>query len=306
MSDQQQQEENPQKISDSHLNVERQSQSIMPWLDTFVTEEVKQHLWDCIDNEEQKDARGTLAGQVSKSNFFQDKNNWFYENVLKGLSEQLYYRDWNNYQQVVVANKPGPEFYLKTLWVNYQKQYEFNPAHYHSNGNGFSFVVFMKIPTHWKDQHALPFSANSNCPQASDFQFLLGSKGGLIFPTNFPLCPEDEGRILFFPAWMAHQVYPFYGTEEERITISGNIIQKEKDIDLNEKERVLEEMKKKVISFENLIEKEKKDILNTIQKKVVGLERIDDLENLETAQVLKNLIHDNVEDEESQPEGKET
>ena len=29
--------------------------------------------------------------------------------------------------------------------------------------------------------------------------------------------------MLFFPAWLKHQVYPFYECEEERITISGNI-----------------------------------------------------------------------------------
>jgi len=29
--------------------------------------------------------------------------------------------------------------------------------------------------------------------------------------------------MLFFPAEMMHQVYPFYNCEEERITISGNI-----------------------------------------------------------------------------------
>ena len=37
------------------------------------------------------------------------------------------------------------------------------------------------------------------------------------------LSPEDEGRILFFPATLQHQVYPFYECEEERVTISGNI-----------------------------------------------------------------------------------
>jgi len=40
---------------------------------------------------------------------------------------------------------------------------------------------------------------------------------------QIPLCPEDEGRMLFFPAWLKHQVFPFYECEEERITISGNI-----------------------------------------------------------------------------------
>ena len=107
------------------------------------------------------------------------------------------------------------------------KQHEFNPLP-HIHRALYSFVVFMKIPTHWKDQHALPFVAHSSNPCASDFQFAWSRKDRdeLIF-RNFPLSSEDEGRMLFFPATLQHQVFPFYGTEEERVTISGNIILKE-------------------------------------------------------------------------------
>jgi len=53
------------------------------------------------------------------------------------------------------------------MWVNYQKQYEYFPIHKHSNL--FSFVVFIKIPTDWKEQHKLPLA----CPfqkSTSNFQ----------------------------------------------------------------------------------------------------------------------------------------
>jgi len=96
----------------------------------------------------------------------------------------------------------------------------------HNGGLGFSFVVFMKIPTHWKEQHALPWLKDARNPFASDFQFLLGQGRGPVQPIPIPLCPEDEGRMLFFPSWLTHQVFPFYECEEERITISGNIIPK--------------------------------------------------------------------------------
>jgi hypothetical protein len=85
-------------------------------------------------------------------------------------------------------------------------------------------VIFVKIPTHWKEQHALPFSVESNTPVASDFQFVWSRKNEQDCCTHsFSLSPEDEGRVLFFPAGLHHQVHPFYGTEEERITVSGNI-----------------------------------------------------------------------------------
>jgi len=194
-----------------------------PWLDIRLPEETMDYLWDLINNSIQQDAKGRLAGNISKSVFLKDKNDWLYENALKMHVEYIYFSHWPHYYNILIAKSiPPPVFKLEELWVNYQKQYEFNPPHQHSGA--FSFVVFMKIPTHWKEQHALPFSVNSNQPVASDFQFLLGGDQGQVSWENFPLNPEDEGRMLFFPAWLTHQVLPFYGTEEERITLSGNII----------------------------------------------------------------------------------
>ena len=208
-------------------------QGDMPWLDVRLTEETMDHLRNAMDilipKQGETNNATPLAGNISKSTYVQDKDNWFYENVLKELSEHLYYKDWNNHYNVLVTKfKPPPVFKLYDMWVNYQKQYEFNPPHRHTGM--FSFVVFVKIPTYWKEQHALPFSANSNNPCASDFQFLMGQGMGDVATIEISLEPEDEGRMLFFPAWLSHQVFPFYGTDKERITISGNIIfQKEEE-----------------------------------------------------------------------------
>jgi hypothetical protein len=80
----------------------------------------------------------------------------------------------------------------------------------------------MKIPTHWKEQHLR--SQFDNVPVASDFQFVWSKKGSeSCIKYNYQLSSEDEGRMLFFPSGLYHQVYPFYGTEEERITINGTI-----------------------------------------------------------------------------------
>jgi hypothetical protein len=97
----------------------------------------------------------------------------------------------------------------------------------------------MKIPTHWKEQHAPPENIlnNTSTPQASDFLFLL-SQGRMVKSVPVPLSPEDEGRMLFFPSTLNHQVYPFYECEEERITISGNIVLE----DLNTPKETLEDL----------------------------------------------------------------
>ena len=193
------------------------------WIDTRLSQEEMVFLNDAISEENLKDYSGKLAGNISKSELIKDKDNWFFESALKELSEKMFYRKENNYYRYhIEKEEPLPKFELRDMWVNYQKQYEFNP--FHDHGGFFSFVVFVKIPTHWEEQHALPISANSNSPVASDFEFVWSEKDSeYCYNRNFSLSSEDEGRMLFFPAMLKHQVYPFYGTEEERVTISGNI-----------------------------------------------------------------------------------
>jgi outer membrane protein len=69
-----------------------------PWMDVHLTKEVMNYLWDIINNPIQPttDAKGTLAGNISKSEFIKDKDNWFYEKVLKEMSEYLFYKNSSN------------------------------------------------------------------------------------------------------------------------------------------------------------------------------------------------------------------
>jgi hypothetical protein len=84
-------------------------------------------------------------------------------------------------------------------------------------------VIWVKIPTDWREQHALPISVNSTVPCASDFGFLYTSMMGDMQYYSYPLDKESEGQMLFFPSKLMHGVYPFYNCDEERISISGNI-----------------------------------------------------------------------------------
>ncbi len=236
----------------------------MPWLDVRIEDEYMKHLWDSINIPSQQPSTQCSGENISKSVHFKDKDNIFYENVLKELSEYMFFQNWANYFYSHIANsKPPPVFKLNEIWVNYHKQHEFNPPHTHVN-NTFAFVVFMKIPTYWEEQHKLSQrqSLGGRIPVASDFQFLLGQAQGEIEPISIPLSPNDEGRMLFFPAWLSHQVFPFYGTEEERVTIAGNIElfqdqppQSAKTLDNMEK--MLEEMERQVDALKESIQNKK-------------------------------------------------
>jgi hypothetical protein len=216
-----------EKEYENNMNGLSSKQNLGLWLDLRLSNKAMNYLWDIIDipteTQEERNCKNILVGNISKSHWIDDtKDNWLYDNILKHSAETLFFQDWNNYYNVHISKKiRPPKFKLTEMWVNYQKQHEFNPPHYHAGT--FSFVIFMKIPTHWKEQHALPISGNSNSPNASDFQFLTPGPGAIVDDVSLPLSPEDEGRMLFFPAAVTHQVFPFYGTEKERITVGGNV-----------------------------------------------------------------------------------
>ena len=63
----------------------------------------------------------------------------------------------------------------------------------------------------------------SNNPSSNSFQFIYTNILGSVSTETFCLEPEDVGTILFFPASLSHQVYPFYLSNKYRISVSGNI-----------------------------------------------------------------------------------
>jgi len=107
---------------------------------------------------------------------------------------------------------------MMNWWVNYQYQTEFNPLHAHEGIT--SFVIWMKIPTRSKEQHNLHFHSNA----ASDFQFTYTNILGSVTEIPIYMDPEMEGSMVMFPSKLPHQVHPFYGTDEPRISIAGNLL----------------------------------------------------------------------------------
>jgi len=182
-------------------------------------------LWEYISNakENSKSLKSNLAGNLSSSLVLNDTDNWFFVNTCIPIIEKYkeFFKKSTAFNSQPISKNDLP-YGLDNFWVNFQKQHEFNPMHNHSGV--YSFVVFMKIPTVWKEQCEIPFVKESNSPKASAFEFVYTDIMGNISQYTYCLDSSFEGIMLFFPAEMMHQVYPFYNCEEERITISGNIV----------------------------------------------------------------------------------
>lgn len=130
-------------------------------------------------------------------------------------------------QKIKEITSQGTEWaiQLDSLWVNYQKRYEFNPPHTH-NGD-YSFVVFMKIP-YDTDEFSYFTDINSAFPDKTGVNscFNINRIDPYVKSTtdhSIRVLKKHEGVGLIFPSETTHSVYPFYTSKDYRITISGNL-----------------------------------------------------------------------------------
>ena len=190
------------------------------WLDYKLNSQEMDYIWRCIENKKENYNK-LLAGNISSSYKLLDRGDWFFTHTVRPLIS-VYVDTFRDIGSIIPTNQQHP-YHISTWWVNYQKQNEFNPHHNHKGV--YSFVIWMKIPKDigFKKQNRIKISADSNYPCVSAFSFLYPDILGSTMDYNYEVEPEDEGRMLFFPSLLGHQVYPFYDCDEERISVSGNV-----------------------------------------------------------------------------------
>ncbi len=195
-----------------------------PLLKCTLTNDIINYLWKRIKvaRDENIDVKHQLAGNIEQSLQLTDENNYFFDNVLKGVCRK-YVEDnpkvasfRNSISDLYIS-----DLVLRELWMNSQLQNDFNPLHDHTGV--ISFVIWMKVPTSFKEQHEIQKCKNSANPAASDFQIVYNDITGAQRGYTIPMDQSINGTMILFPSTMLHQVYPFYDCEDERVSISGNL-----------------------------------------------------------------------------------
>jgi len=113
------------------------------------------------------------------------------------------------------TNKNIPLIVTKP-WINFQKKGQFIRNHIHDGL--FSYNIWIKIP------YDLSKEVNSEKEATASFEFNYTDILGNINSFTIPLSKEHEGTIIFFESSLSHQVYPFYTSDEYRISIAGNVM----------------------------------------------------------------------------------
>jgi len=188
------------------------------WLEMKLTPDILNFLKECIKNKKGIHNK-KLAGNIEKSYVLEDKNNWFFKNILIKCIN-AYIAEFGNHSIPILLTKDC-EYLMDGFWVNYQKKTQYNPFHSHSGV--FSFVIWLDIPFSYKKEAQLKFVKHARTQAASTFQFYYINILGRIGNLAYELEPKDAGTMLFFPASLNHMVYPFYTSNKNRISLSGNI-----------------------------------------------------------------------------------
>jgi hypothetical protein len=134
-----------------------------------------------------------------------------------------YDQDYHNLDLIDYCTDSVP-LIMKNPWINYQSKYEFNPVHNHKGV--MSFVAWLKIPYDLETEFEQgPGKLRGKGRQLnSTFTFLYVGASGQIATHTINVDKSYEGKMILFPAKLMHCVYPFYTSDDYRISVSGNVM----------------------------------------------------------------------------------
>ena len=158
---------------------------------------------------EMKPLNDGLAGKIKDEHKISDH----LTDDLKGIFKQAFKFYMTSIQKADV-------YYVEPdrAWVNEMKAHEYNPFHYHTGMKsevGLSSVLVLKRPDTYGEE-----ITREDSPHNGHLEF-LGNDSSPIAVNQFRL-DAQVGDFFMFPYTTLHGVYPFWGTDQARRTLSYN------------------------------------------------------------------------------------
>jgi hypothetical protein len=179
------------------------------------------------------DYSGQLAGNVKKEfklsrKFIQKEEN--FASILSKLAERMLAIDLrgskDQFSFAYLRNAPPGTTNIDrkyitgcqiiTAWCVSQWAGDFNPLHIHSGD--LSGVLYLKVPEGLAEE----YKNEDHHPAVGDIQFIAGTPQA--FNRNNMQVSPKVGDLYVFPAWLHHTAYPFRTKDQERRSISFNIV----------------------------------------------------------------------------------
>ena len=206
---------NTEGVENCHLTIQKLEFSQPLVLEVkFLKEDSDKVLEECLNIFSRKNkvsANHVLAGNIQHEYEASSKLNRLFDQVFKEIIKHSLESSGFDIEF---------ESKLTSCWVNFQEKYEFNPIHSHSGD--YSFVYWAQIPYNLEDELNHPSSKKSRKPCPTEFNFVYTNILGSIVNMNIELDSNSAGKMVIFPAALKHSVYPFYTSDDYRISVSGN------------------------------------------------------------------------------------
>jgi hypothetical protein len=185
------------------------SEDLIPILDEV--NRIKHNFESC------EKANDKLVGNIKKEFEIIESKSYLENLLIPFITEFDRHFDYMKNIDVLTSNLP---FSLDNVWVNFQEKFEFNPNHNHS---GFmSFVLWIDVPFDIEDEKKSSPGKNSIDNLSGNFQFQYINSLGLINSYSIPVDKSYKNTMIMFPSKFIHCVYPFYSSDDFRISIAGN------------------------------------------------------------------------------------
>lgn len=138
----------------------------------------------------------------------------FLEYVL--VLKDIYLNTYKDYLSMFRSFSNSVPFVCDNPWFNIQKKHEFIPNHTHDGV--LSYTAWIKIP------YDLEEEKSNGGSHAACFEFTYMGSTGSVLSEIIRIDSSYEGKIMMFPSALTHCVYPFYKSEDSRISLAGNIL----------------------------------------------------------------------------------
>jgi len=198
-----------------------------------MVEDLNDYLDEYVEDKNKKSLADTLVGQIAQGEQLlmdnADPRVKEYTDFVCGLGA-----DYINFfsQNTGAMLKTPKAVAIDETWSVHSYEGDYNPIHDHGTKTimGISSTSWTKVPQQILDQPTAGtssyslYNASGDCDGYIAFQYgrnELINTDRLRPPQSFVIQPE-VGKLLVFPSWLQHMVYPFKG-EGERRTVASNL-----------------------------------------------------------------------------------
>ena len=224
-------------VEDTDIKVEIHALPSVFMLETRMPEKMVDDLNDYLDelleDEERRSLAHTLVGQIHRGEQLNmepdDERLQEYSKFVTHLGAEYINHFMNQTGTSLPKNK---QVAIDEIWSVHSYEGDYNPIHDHGTKTimGISTTAWTKVPQQILDQPTAgsplysKYNSSGSCDGYLAFNYgrnEIMNVERLRPPQSAEMQPE-VGKLLIFPSWLQHMVYPFFGDGERR-TVASNL-----------------------------------------------------------------------------------